>query len=175
MPNKCRTHKSTVKWTKCTNKDLATSNHMAFHSQYILTYLCIPLYTQNFTFLNTVFLYDMVQKYTVHMKTKLHVSYLSTWQCMCKVTFAHTVKWNSHATHVNLLYYTCMSRMYCIWMSNVNPVAGVSRTYVWWWRHQMETLSAWLALCAEISMVTSVFHHKVQWRGDLCFLLSAPE
>ena len=121
---------------------------MASHSQYILTHLCIPLYTQNFAFLNDVFLYDMVQKYTVHMKTILRVSYLSTWQCMCKVTFAHTERWNSHATHVNLLYYTCMSRMYCIWMSNVNPVAGVSRTYVWWWRHQTETLSAWLALCA---------------------------
>ena len=34
-----------------------------------------------------------------------------------------------------------------------------------WWRHQMETFSASLALCAGNSPVTGEFPHKGQWRG----------
>ena len=40
-----------------------------------------------------------------------------------------------------------------------------------WWRHQMETFSALLALCAGNSPVTGVFDHKGQWRGALMFSL----
>ena len=36
-----------------------------------------------------------------------------------------------------------------------------------WWRHQMETFSALLALCVENSPVP----HKGQWRGALMFSL----
>ena len=38
-----------------------------------------------------------------------------------------------------------------------------------WWRHQMETFSALLVLCAGKSPVNSP--HKVQWRGALMFSL----
>ena len=37
--------------------------------------------------------------------------------------------------------------------------------WVTWWRHQMETFSALLALCAGNSLVTGEFPHKGQWRG----------
>ena len=37
------------------------------------------------------------------------------------------------------------------------------------WRHQMEKLSALLALCAGNSPVTGEFPHKGQWRGALMF------
>ena len=40
-----------------------------------------------------------------------------------------------------------------------------------WWRHQMETFSALLALCAGNSPVPVNFPHKGQWRGDLMFTL----
>ena len=40
-----------------------------------------------------------------------------------------------------------------------------------WWRHQMETFSALLALCAEISPVPVNSPHKGQWRGALMFSL----
>ena len=40
-----------------------------------------------------------------------------------------------------------------------------------WWRHQMETLSALLVLCAENSPVTGEFPHKGKWRGVLMFSL----
>ena len=40
-----------------------------------------------------------------------------------------------------------------------------------WWRHQMETFSALLALCAGNSPVTGEFPHKGQWRGALMFSL----
>ena len=53
--------------------------------------------------------------------------------------------------------------------------SGVTETrswlYVQWWRHQMETFSASLALCAENSPVTGDSPHKGQWRGALMFSL----
>ena len=53
--------------------------------------------------------------------------------------------------------------------------SGVTETrswlYVQWWRHQMETFSASLALCAENSPVTGESPHKGQWRGALMFSL----
>ena len=39
------------------------------------------------------------------------------------------------------------------------------------WRHQMETFSALLALCARNSPVTGESPHKGQWRGALMFSL----
>ena len=41
--------------------------------------------------------------------------------------------------------------------------------FVAWWRHQMETFSALLALCAGNSPVTGEFPHKGKWRGTLVF------
>ena len=40
-----------------------------------------------------------------------------------------------------------------------------------WWRHQMETFSALLALCAGNSPVPVNSPHKGQWRGALMFAL----
>ena len=40
-----------------------------------------------------------------------------------------------------------------------------------WWRHQMETFSALLALCAGNSPVPVNSTHKGQWRGALMFSL----
>ena len=40
-----------------------------------------------------------------------------------------------------------------------------------WWRHQMETFSALLAICAGNSPVPGEFPHKGQWRGALMFFL----
>ena len=40
-----------------------------------------------------------------------------------------------------------------------------------WWRHQMETFPAVLALCAGNSPVPVNSPHKVQWRGALVFSL----
>ena len=40
-----------------------------------------------------------------------------------------------------------------------------------WWRHQMETVSALLAICAGNSPVPGEFPHKGQWRGALMFSL----
>ena len=40
-----------------------------------------------------------------------------------------------------------------------------------WWRHQMETFSALLALCAGNSPVPVNSPHKGQWRGALMFSL----
>ena len=40
-----------------------------------------------------------------------------------------------------------------------------------WWRHQKETFSALLAICAGNSPLAGEFPHKGQWRGVLMFSL----
>ena len=53
-------------------------------------------------------------------------------------------------------------------------IKWIIQTITWadtWWRHQMETFSALLALCAGNSPVTGEFPHKGQWRGALMFYL----
>ena len=45
------------------------------------------------------------------------------------------------------------------------------RTHNTWWRHQMETFSALLAICAGNSPVPGNSPHKGQWRGALMFSL----
>ena len=50
------------------------------------------------------------------------------------------------------------------------PVHKANRsTALTWWRHQMETFSALLALCAGKSPVPVNSPHKGQWRGALIF------
>ena len=46
-----------------------------------------------------------------------------------------------------------------------------SLLFMTWWRHQMETFSASLALCAGNSPVPVNSSHKGQWRGALMFTL----
>ena len=62
----------------------------------------------------------------------------------------------------------------------IDPLWGITRSTVdslttgkkyAWWRHQMETFSALLALCAENSSVPVNSPHKGQWRGTLMFSL----
>ena len=50
---------------------------------------------------------------------------------------------------------------------------GSIQTWPWptWWRHQMETFSALLAICAGNSPVPVNSPHKGQWRGALMFTL----
>ena len=48
-------------------------------------------------------------------------------------------------------------------------ICGVS-----WWRHQMETFSALLAICTGNSPVPVNSPHKGQWRGALMFSLICP-
>ena len=64
---------------------------------------------------------------------------------------------------------------YCI-LASENCAAACSHIcllpIIAWWRHQMETFSALLALCAGNSQVTGEFpSHKGQWRRALMFSL----
>ena len=54
-----------------------------------------------------------------------------------------------------------------------NPRVAWIPKYRWraWWRHQMETFSALLAICAGNSSVPGKFPHKGQWRGALMLSL----
>ena len=71
-----------------------------------------------------------------------------------------------------------------LWMSNTNRMAFIVNAHnnicsylyhrCWiqpWWRHQMETFSALLALCARNSPVPVNSPHKGQWHGALMFSL----
>ena len=54
---------------------------------------------------------------------------------------------------------------------DAKKLGGKIITSLWtsWWRHQMETFSALLALCAGNSPVPGNSPHKGQWRGALMF------
>ena len=52
------------------------------------------------------------------------------------------------------------------WLKSLPQDASVT-----WWRHQMETFSALLALCAGNSPLPVNSPHKGQWRGALMFSL----
>ena len=50
-------------------------------------------------------------------------------------------------------------------------ISSLRTWYSLWWRHQMETFSALLTICAGNSPVPGEFQHKGQWRGALMFSL----
>ena len=69
----------------------------------------------------------------------------------------------------------------CVWDSELLKKGIYTFRTIWigtpavsntpWWRHQMETFSALLAICAENSPVPVNSPHKGQWRGALMFSL----
>ena len=51
------------------------------------------------------------------------------------------------------------------------PIITVYCRAIAWWRHQMETFSALLAICGGIQRSPVISPHKGQWRGALMFSL----
>ena len=58
-----------------------------------------------------------------------------------------------------------------IWNTAKLSVIWDAKMIMPWWRHQMETFSAYLAFCAGNSPVPVNSPHKGQWRGNLMFSL----
>ena len=71
---------------------------------------------------------------------------------------------NKHVSIVSLI----IPDVYEIWVHAVDCRIDFNLT---WWRHQMETFSALLAICAGNSPVPVNSPHKGQWRGALIFSL----
>ena len=57
------------------------------------------------------------------------------------------------------------------WRVKCNNQGTTENDHLSWWRHQMETFSALLAICAGNSPVPVNSPHKGQWRGALMFSL----
>ena len=74
------------------------------------------------------------------------------------------LKWNVNGNSNTFIYANEFKKV-------GNRSAIMSRSPVSWWRHQMETFSALLALCAGNSRVLVNSPHKGQWRGALMFSL----
>ena len=68
------------------------------------------------------------------------------------------IEW-THSSEAFQEYFCLWRHMFlkCMWQM----------TFIPWWRHQMETFSALLALCAGNSPVPVNSPHKGQWRGAL--------
>ena len=60
---------------------------------------------------------------------------------------------------------------YTLWYKNILTLKRVLNEHLTWWRRQMETFSALLALCAGNSPVPVNSPHKGQWRGALMLSL----
>ena len=78
---------------------------------------------------------------------------------------------NSHSLSLKNVLYTFSIRQYVKIETNTifHHIALIFKFS--WWRHQMETFSALLALCAGNSPVPVISPHKGQWRGALMFSL----
>ena len=67
--------------------------------------------------------------------------------------------------------------MYMLVQAEIAPSMEVGWVGRWvgcvnsWWRHQMETFSALLTICAGNSLVPGEFPHKGQWRGAVMLSL----
>ena len=57
----------------------------------------------------------------------------------------------------------------CVIMRIDEDSSAYSESFKAWWRHQMETYSALLAICAGNSPVPGEFLHKGKWHGALIF------
>ena len=66
------------------------------------------------------------------------------------------LQWVNHPWHVSM----CSGQLVSLW----DPARA-------WWRHQMETFSALLAICAGTHRSPVNSPHKGQWRGALMFTL----
>ena len=80
--------------------------------------------------------------------------------------------------HTERICKLCTGPVLCFVVVKGRPVLPVPLKLSWihwhcntWWRHQMETFSALLNLCAVNSPSPSNSPHKGQWRGDLMFSL----
>ena len=69
---------------------------------------------------------------------------------------------------VHSLHSRCVSD-WKVWCSPSQTVWHHALNDMSWWRHEMETFSALLALCAGNSPVPVNSPHKGQWRGSLMF------
>ena len=89
------------------------------------------------------------------------------WWCILRVHRADTTRSTSHPR--------CLYSWYQPWRDH--PQTAPSHLHMKthdtlsWWRHQMATFSALLALCAGNSPVPVNSLHKGQWRGALMFSL----
>ena len=78
-----------------------------------------------------------------------------------------------HGMLSNAFFVSCLPG----WDSDGTVDNPLHAKFIWsimkisWWRHQMETFSALLALCAGNSPVPVNSPHKGQWRGVLMFSL----
>ena len=85
-----------------------------------------------------------------------------TWT-NCKVTLCALL--NHRSKYYDILLYE-------LWNRTSSPALHKNaKPPVAWWRHQMETFSALLAICAGNSLVPMNSQHKGQWRGALMFSL----
>ena len=76
----------------------------------------------------------------------------------------HNIYWSSTNTYMRSITF--------VWISgNPDKISMKFQLVSSWWRHQMETFSALLAICAGNSPVSGEFPAKGQWRGALMFTL----
>ena len=86
------------------------------------------------------------------------VGYWISWQ---------TKKYHKHHCCLTVAYLTIQVNR---WRNVISAAHSPYRLFPWW-RHQMETFSALLVICAGIHRLTVNSQHKGQWRGALIFSL----
>ena len=117
---------------------------------------------------NTLGTSRCTDRYFQHMQTSAPSQYkgpVMTFMVLCcdlRNNFEQTVPWSVKRDALKLTWLRPNSCSSDVSISQMHH-------YLSWWRHQMETFSALLAIRARISSVTSEFPHKGQWCTALIF------
>ena len=101
--------------------------------------------------------------------TKLFINEDASENTVCeKAAILSRGRWVNHiAWNGRLVKLAITGRSWKLWCRQLYHYSS----YWTWWRHQMETFSALLAICAGNSPVPVNSPHKGQWRGALLFSL----
>ena len=96
-------------------------------------------------------------------------AYVSTDDCSTK--FSKIPAHGMNCFNSIVLVYCDMNilDMWCLALVRLHSIIVKRADFCAWWRHQMETFSALLALYAGISPVTGELPSQSQWRGALMF------
>ena len=94
------------------------------------------------------------------------------WIDVNRLSISSEHYWKYTHTHICIYnIYTYIICVLCLSYATSPQVYRLLKSYPWW-RHEMETFSALLAICAGNSSVTGGFPaHKGQWRGALMLSL----
>ena len=158
-------------WDRSMMTVVITWSHLSARDHLFQRIFNINMMWLNTAPLNAYLLFHTCWKSHIHFIDCLTKSHPSSWLRTFLMAYIFYKKIDKCAKHVEEQWLVVLENelseiQYIPWY---RTIAG--DMFMTWWRHQMETFSALLVLCAGIHRSPVNSPHKGQWRGDLMFSL----